>query len=106
MELPNKGMPAQSHSFIVEDSSHPERIDHYLAHQFPTYSRSFFKRLIDQHLISLNGQIILKSGAIIKKNDVIIMQFPPEPTPHIAYDKKDLPPVELIYTHEHFLIVC
>lgn len=81
-----------------------QRIDTFLSHYFTLYSRTFFKRLVENNLVQVNGITVTKPSISVKEHDVINVQFPPE----IATCPKELDPnlpAELVYTHEHFLII-
>lgn len=96
--------PNSSFSLVVVDKDQGQRIDFYLSNYFALYSRTFFKKLIDDNLVQINGITISKPSVLVKVNDVVTLQFPPE----IATIAKEIDPnlpVELIYENEHFLII-
>lgn len=68
--------PGESYSFNVEEAYHETRLDMFLADQFPGYSRSLFKKLIDEKAVTINNKPATKAGAIIKKNDAVIITVP------------------------------
>ena len=81
------------------------RIDQFLTQQFATYSRTFFQKLIDSKLITINGKIIEKYSAAVKPGDVIHVTFP---APAALVTDKEIPPginVQVVYEHKHFLII-
>jgi 23S rRNA pseudouridine1911/1915/1917 synthase len=80
------------------------RLDKFLSSQFARYSRSFFDRLIEDGHVSINGAIELKSGAFLKKGDLVTIQFP-HPRVIEAGDLEFKPPVEIVYEHPEFLII-
>ncbi len=95
---------ASSNFSIVFTMSEPQRIDLFLSTYFTLYSRTFFKKLVDHNLIQINGKIITKSSILVKENDSINVQFPPENTT-ISKDVDPNLPVSLVFEHEHFLVV-
>lgn len=80
------------------------RIDVALATQYPSHSRSFFSRLINEGLILINHTPCKKAGTAVRIGDMITMHMP---------EKKVIEPqnpqfdcgVKLLFEHEHFLIV-
>lgn len=52
------------------------RIDMFLAAQFPHYSRSFFKQVIEDGLVSVDQKKITKAGTHLKENSIINIVFP------------------------------
>lgn len=95
--------PHSSFSLIVPEIQE-QRIDTFLASQFTFYSRTFFKKLIDDRLVNLNGVVVTKPSVLVKARDHLIVQFPPE---NISSGKEIDPalPIDLVYEHEHFLII-
>ncbi len=101
--LVNGLVPSNSYFSLTVTAS--QRLDSYLSAQFSCYSRTFFKKLIDNNGVHINGIIATKPSITLKTNDVVTVQFPPE-KPVIG--EKQIPsdlPVEIIYEHEHFLII-
>ncbi|MCX5925668.1 MAG: RluA family pseudouridine synthase [Candidatus Dependentiae bacterium] len=81
------------------------RIDQFISQQFPLYSRSFFKRLIDKNCIFINTILVKKSGALIKPHDTITLLLPASPSIDEHAIMQHNPDITMIYKHEHFLIV-
>lgn len=84
---------------IVES---PNRLDKFLAEQFPEHSRSRVVKLIDQGLILVN-QVVEKSSFKLKPGDVVELEPIEEQDPH------DLTPhhqeIEVMFEDEYLLIV-
>lgn len=92
-------------SVIVPENEVNSRIDVFITKQFPHYSRSFFKRLIDDNLILLNGKMVHKPSIPLKVSDTITIQFPPKAE---AKSKDSVPQemgVKIIYEHADFFII-
>lgn len=53
-----------------------KRLDVVIFYKFPDYSRSYFKNLIDQELITINKTKKAKASYKIKENDFIEIKFP------------------------------
>jgi 23S rRNA pseudouridine1911/1915/1917 synthase len=81
------------------------RIDRYLTDQFPAYSRSFFKKLIDEGFISVNDVVINKQSCPVTEKDTVVVRFPGERS--ITGDSiiaRNLA-IEIIAEHDHFYII-
>lgn len=85
------------------------RLDQFIVQQFPLYSRTFFQKLIDQDLVTLNGKKT-KASMAIKPHDAVAVTFPPArlviPTwsAQAAEILKKME-VKVVFKHEHFLII-
>ncbi len=69
-------VPGTSQTFTVPPEKAGTRLDVFLIEQFPSYSRSFFSRVIDDKLVQINGSIAKKSGLTLKAGDLIHITFP------------------------------
>lgn len=58
------------------DTNSQIRIDKFLSDQFKDYSRSYFQKLMDLGLITVNFKIIKKSSFLLKNGDQIVIKFP------------------------------
>jgi 23S rRNA pseudouridine1911/1915/1917 synthase len=97
--------PNSIHVLSVTPESHNIRLDKFVGLQFPLYSRTFFQRLIDEQAINLNGQLVSKPSIRVKTGDAITIKFPPERTTEpIPLANQELG-IQIIYKHEHFLII-
>lgn len=106
MEKQNHIKPASTFEFVVTSAHAGMRLDTFLAHQFPSYSRSFLQKLITSHLITINARPAKKPSIVLKEHDHIHIQIQvtqPE-LKKITAAPKDLN-VEVVFTHEHFLII-
>lgn len=81
------------------------RIDLYLNHHFPLYSRTFFQKLIEQGKISINGTLVSKAGMIVKPDDRIELSFPPERIQSIDQQKVNDLAITIVFEHPHFFII-
>ena len=92
-------------TFIREYDGEKIRIDRYLSDQFPLYSRSFFKKIIEEGFVSVNDTIINKQSTPVAGDDTIVVRFPPER--HIESEDiraRNLS-VDIVYEHDHFFII-
>jgi 23S rRNA pseudouridine1911/1915/1917 synthase len=92
--------------FIATNEEQSKRLDVCLAHRFPAYSRSFFHRMIVDRLVSINGALVTKTGAIVRDCDEVTLTFPVP-----AIERREVPsfadkePITIIFEHEHFFIL-
>lgn len=94
-----------SFTFTIGEADTHQRLDTYLSQQFPAYSRSFLQRLIQEKQVIINAKPANKSSIVLKLNDHIVVQFPQSPEPST---QKVIDPnikVDIIFEHEHFLII-
>lgn len=82
------------------------RLDNLLSEQFTDYSRSFFKTLVEQKLILVNGIVAKKAGFALKEGDKITVSFPGQRIEK-RYDQAELDAlgIEIIFEHKDFLVI-
>jgi 23S rRNA pseudouridine1911/1915/1917 synthase len=85
------------------------RLDAVMTMLMPEYSRNFFQTIIKEGLVLVNNKIVSKSSCLAKSGDTITISFPSkrevEPvTVEQTLKSKNLN-IEVIYEHEHFLVV-
>lgn len=98
--------PGQSYSFTIESEYHETRLDMFLAEQFAGYSRSLFKRLIDDKAVTINNKVASKAGAVIKENDVVIVTVPKTKQKKVLSEEEvEKLGVELIHQNKDFVII-
>lgn len=67
----------KTESFVCsEEDLVLKRLDIVIFYKFPEYSRSYFRNLIDQGLITINKSKTAKASYKIKENDLIEIKFP------------------------------
>lgn len=99
-------VPAGStHEYIVHDTLASIRLDRFLVSYFPLYSRSFFKRLIDEGSVIVNGKQTNKQGLSLKPGDAVTIVFPQEITIESEVVKEQTSGITVVHTDEHFLII-
>lgn len=83
-------------------SQTPERVDKFLAAQFPAHTRSQIQRLISEGFVLVNGEKPKKSGYLIEAGDLVEIVFPPpEPLDLIPEDI----PLDIIFEDANVLVV-
>jgi 23S rRNA pseudouridine1911/1915/1917 synthase len=97
--------PNSTFSFTIPEEAANKRLDHYIALQFPLYSRSFFQRVIDDGLVAVNGKRTIKPGASLRAYDIVTVQFPPvrQVDPQALTEKHR--GIEIIAQKPHFLVL-
>ena len=90
---------------IVSDPTDHMRIDTYVSHQFPAYSRTFFQQLIRDGHVQLNNKKIYKSGLAIKPHDTLQITFPEPEKPTVQDIEQKTIDISIVHEHEHFLII-
>lgn len=79
-----------SFEFTVTEESRNQRIDIFIAHQFPSYSRSFLQKLFANNHIKTNRSKPVKPGYALKVGDHITVSFPdvaaPKPLKNVPVD--------------------
>lgn len=86
---------------MVEESSENQRIDRFLAAKLPQYSRSFFKKLIEQNRVRVNA-LPVKPSHITNAGDQIEVNIPEPVETEIAAENI---PLNIIYEDQHLLVV-
>ena len=80
------------------------RLDSFVTEVFDsTYSRSFYKRLIDDGKISVNGKVITKAGTKLTNGDVIEADIP-EPKEDDSFVAQDIP-LDIVYEDSDLLVI-
>lgn len=77
------------------------RIDKYLQHRFPGFSRNMIQGLIEEAAVTVNGRPT-KNSYQIKPGDQIDLILPPLPSDDI---EPEYIPLNIIYEDEHFLAI-
>lgn len=97
--------PGSEFEFTIDAGSVGVRLDNFLAAQFTAYSRSFFKNLISDNLVTINQKIVARPGVTLKLGDLVLVKFPPAPaSKQILIDRDNLG-VQVLYTHPDFLVI-
>lgn len=77
------------------------RIDRYLQHRFPAFSRNVIQRLIGESAVTVNGKPS-KPSYQLRPGDRIDLILPPKPTEDIP--PEDIP-LDIIYEDENMLLI-
>lgn len=82
-------------SFVIDENQAGQRLDFFIAQQLPQYSRSSWKKLIEQGFVLVNGEQVngklkLKDGDKIKVKD---------------YEEPENPDLEVIYQDDDVIVI-
>lgn len=89
---------------IVSSNDSGNRLDAVLSAHIPAFSRSYFQELIENNHVMVNQKVVSKSYRV-KESDTITVDFPPAKALSTTKIIPDDLGVEIIYEHEHFMIV-
>ncbi|MCR5328948.1 MAG: RluA family pseudouridine synthase [Saccharofermentans sp.] len=80
------------------------RLDSFVTGAFDsTYSRSFYKRLIDDGKVSVNGKVITKAGTKLASGDIVEADIP-EPKEDDSFVAQDIP-LDIVYEDSDLLVI-
>ena len=80
------------------------RLDSFVTEVFDsTYSRSFYKRLIDDGKISVNGKVVTKAGTKLSNGEVVEADIP-EPKEDDSFVAQDIP-LDIVYEDSDLLVI-
>ncbi|NJK78869.1 MAG: RluA family pseudouridine synthase [Chloroflexaceae bacterium] len=86
---------------VVPPEAEGERLDRYVVHALPEYSRSFVRNLIDDRHILVNQQSV-KAGYALRVGDVVRVQPPPvQPTELLP----EAIPLDIVYEDAAIAVV-
>ncbi len=80
------------------------RLDSFVTESFDsTYSRSFYKRLIDDGKVLVNGKVITKAGTKLCAGDIVEAEIP-EPKEDDSFVAQDIP-LDIVYEDSDLLVI-
>jgi 23S rRNA pseudouridine1911/1915/1917 synthase len=89
--------------FKVDDASHGQRIDVFLAAQVPEYSRSHLKTLIEDGCVEVDGQAVASaSRKVLVRQKVCVSLKPTAQSLAFVPEKMDL---AVVYEDEHLMVI-
>lgn len=98
-------VPGTRYEYVLSDSGLPIRLDRFLVQSFPLYSRSFFKRLIDEGCATINGKQTNKQGALLKTGDKLLIIFPKEQVIEPTLIAEQTNGITVVALDTHFIII-
>ncbi len=97
--------PEAEFEFTITIENVGIRLDNFITSQFPAYSRSFFKNLITDKLVTINQKIVERPGITLKLGDQVLVKFPPAQTSKQVLIDQDSLGVQVLHTHPDFLVI-
>ena len=95
----------QTFTYKVREEFEGSRLDRVLTTKKPEYSRSYYKELITEDCVTINGATISKPSCPLKTGDTITVTIPPaRQMGALPLPAEDLG-VRVVYEHKDFLIV-
>ena len=80
------------------------RLDAFVTESFDSsYSRSFYKRLIDDGKVTVNGKVITKAGTKLSSGDKVEADIP-EPREDDSFVAQDIP-LDIVYEDSDLLVI-
>lgn len=99
-----KSTPSLPHFiFTVPEEAQGKRLDNFLTEAASGYTRSYFKQLIQDHGVKVQGSSVFKPSFVLKSLQVIEVTIPP--IPEAKADGRLIEGVTIFHEHEHFLII-
>ena len=92
---------ASEHCFIFE-AEQPQRLDKFLVGCLPDFSRSRLQALIEEGLVTIDGELPRKAGQMLDKSAVVRIYIPAPKPSHLA--PEDIP-LDIIYEDQDLLVV-
>jgi 23S rRNA pseudouridine1911/1915/1917 synthase len=105
MDQDNLIIAGSTYSITVDKDAAAVRLDQFITRQFPTYSRTFFKRLIDESCVTINGTLVCRPGVTLKLNDQVAIRFPEARQVTAVTLQEVASQVRVVHEHPHFLIL-
>ncbi len=80
------------------------RLDSFVTEAFDSaYSRSFYKRLIDDGKVTVNGKVITKAGTKLAAGDLVEADIP-APVEDESFVAQDIP-LDIVYEDSDLLVI-
>lgn len=78
------------------------RLDHFLVEELPEFTRSRLQGLIAKEMVTVNGEIITKSGAKLSDGALVVIEIPAPKETHLIPEKI---PLDIIFENADVLVV-
>ncbi len=91
---------------IVEKELCNIRLDQFITSKFLRYSRSYFKKIIEDGLVFVNKKNIKKAGFELKENDIVEFEFP-KININTEFDNLEIDnlKIEIVFSCKDFMII-
>lgn len=105
MKMESSTTAKNTHVTTVSPDHALMRLDQFLCTQFSGYSRAYMQKLIDKGMVQIDGTVVHKASTPVKIGMCVTVCFTLN-EPHATTSKNvDHIQVEVIFEHEHFLII-
>ncbi len=78
------------------------RLDQFLSHSYPEFSRTYIKKLIEEGFVFVNSKEVRKPSYRVKKGDRVVFHVP-EPVPVTIEPEKI--PLQILYQDEEIAVI-
>jgi 23S rRNA pseudouridine1911/1915/1917 synthase len=94
---------AEMGQFLVDTTSHHQRLDKCLSLLATGFSRSYLQTLIAQGDVQVNGVTVTKPALKVNAGDVLVVYL--RPTPASTCFKPEAMALDVIYEDEHLIVI-
>ncbi len=78
------------------------RLDHFLVQEIPEFTRSRLQKIINDKLVTVDGEIITKNGTKISEGALIVVEIPPAKATNLVPENI---PLDIIFENDDVLVV-
>ena len=78
------------------------RLDHFLVQEMPEFTRSRLQKIINDKLVTVDGEIITKNGTKISEGALIVVEIPPAKATNLVPENI---PLDIIFENDDVLVV-
>ncbi len=78
------------------------RLDHFLVQEMPEFTRSRLQKIINDKLVTVDGEIITKNGTKISEGALIVIEIPPAKATNLVPENI---PLDIIFENDDVLVV-
>ncbi|MES2980348.1 MAG: RluA family pseudouridine synthase [Pseudomonadota bacterium] len=100
---PEGAVESELREVQVPLEGHGDRLDRVLAAVVPEFSRTYLQQLIGQGLVSINGQVQLKTSGKVKAGERLKIEL--RPTAQSQAFKPESIPVDVVFEDAHLLVL-
>lgn len=89
-------------SFVISENDVGKRLDIFLLEQFPAFTRSHIKNLIEQKLVSVDEKIVSKAGFLLKNGSKVLVEA--QQVKEISTSPEDVD-FDIVYEDQDIVVV-
>jgi len=87
----------------VESGQHGARLDKALVEYVPEFSRSYLQQLLEAGLVTVNGQVAVRSSQKVRVGDRLVLEL--RPTPQSQAFRPEPVAFDIVFEDAHILVV-